>query len=619
MAKRTKRADRPEDMVRSMDAGTLPACSAQDMLLAERRGMADLMNAVVDAVWVDDPLLAGKDHGKDAVKALIGEGCRLKYAYAQRLAEAAEDAVRNVRKQYLGRFRGCMAHVGDVLDRPGEDDRTRSMVPVGVDVTDADMGALKALSADGSWLTAARELATGSRPRGLSDAQVAVLAECRRFALSRYGKPDFAAVGSKATDDHVVQLRLEERMFLGWMNKGKAMFAKLNGDMKAAFDAGKPSFVWPLRLTDLHGRGGFDVPVTVAKTAWDKVRREQDATISGLSLEIGADTVRVRATLRLPRRTPDAAKFARTRRARLDETDFQALADAMNAKTHLLGRDPGFVNTMSWTLVRRDTLITAEMLKAAAFMDKEQARAYLSGHCHDGSNVVFSKHVSGRNFTEHVADLAKAIDGYRSKIDKGYDKLKALKQCLAKPLGLGSVEDRVPGDTNHPDPFVRNLAGRFHRLLNRIRQLKALRRETYRRIDAVKRSWFGWVTNVEAKLSVDFDAAVVREDAGFVTIPKDDPKYMGRRFNRLMNNGCRGRLERIASGKLEWLGVPEARLPSWYTSTTDWRHARVDAAQRNGEVFTSAVDGMVRHADEWASSLFAQFLLLREKAAVAAQ
>jgi hypothetical protein len=590
------------------------------MLLAERRAIADLMNAVVAAVWVDDPLLAAKDHGKAAVKAIIGENCPLKYAYAQRLAEAADDAVRNVRKQYLGRFRGCLAHVGDTLNKPGEDGRTRSMVPVGMEITDADLGALKALAADGTWMAAAKALSTGSRPKGLSDAQVAVLAECRKFALSRCGKPDFAAVGgAKSTDGFTVQLRLEERMFLGWMNKGKAMFAKLNADMKAAFESGKQSFVWPLRLTDLHGKGGFDVSVTVARTAWDKVRREQDAAISGLSLEIGTDTVRVRATLRLPRQTPDAARFARTKRAKLGETDFHALADAMNARTHLLGRDPGFVNTMSWTLVKRDTLITPEMLKAAAFMDKEQARAYLSSHCHDGSNVVFSKHVSGRSFVDHVADLAKVIDGYRSKIDKGYDKLKALKQCLSKPLGLVGEEDLVPEDTNHPDPFVMNLASRFHRLLNRIRQLKALRKETYRRIDAVKRNWFGWVTNVESKLAADFDAAVVREDAGFVTVPKDDPKYMGRGFNRLMNNGCRGRLERIASGKLEWLGVPEARLPSWYTSTTDWRHARVDAAQRSGEVFTSAVDGMVRHADEWASSLFAQFLLLREKAAVAAQ
>ena len=70
-------------------------------------------------------------------------------------------------------------------------------------------------------------------------------------------------------------------------------------------------------------------------------------------------------------------------------------------------------------------------------------------------------------------------------------------------------------------------------------------------------------------MATALDAVVVRENATFLAVPNDDPKYMGRTFNKMLNYGARAIYEAIASAKLAWLGIPELRIPSPYTSKAD--------------------------------------------------
>ncbi|HEV2824260.1 MAG TPA: hypothetical protein VG035_03515 [Actinomycetota bacterium] len=58
------------------------------------------------------------------------------------------------------------------------------------------------------------------------------------------------------------------------------------------------------------------------------------------------------------------------------------------------------------------------------------------------------------------------------------------------------------------------------------------------------------------------------------------------------------------------LGIPEVRIPAPYTSSSDWRCALVDKAQRTGEVFRALIDGMVAQADEHAAVTIALWLLM---------
>jgi hypothetical protein len=490
---------------------------------------------------------------------------------------------------------------------------------------------------------------------GLDGIQGAILEEIHRQALARYTRPAFAAVGPRGTDSFTLQMPIDGRMLEDYTDDLPGLIADLRADMARAWAAGASEFRSLVRVKAPDNRQGHKVeplwlPLVVRKTVWQAVQRRQPenrrAELAGFSLEIGPNRVEVKVLMALPRITPDADRFSRLRRQDLVDADYDALATAVNRRDHLLSRDVNMVNTTAHALARRDRLITGEQLKAALALDKEAARTYLGSHRHDGSALVpedqfrhppagatadLSRlirmplsgnpfHHSGRNFLNAVAVHAARIDLLRGEIDDAYNILQKRKEILLKPLGLASATDPIPGDyvdrdgfpatRRHPDPHVQALIEKFFVLLTHIRQLKALRRELYRKIDALKRCWFGWVTNREVELAQLWNAAVVREDTDFGVIEVDDDEYRGRTFNRVMGNAARGLLERIASAKLAWLGIPEVRIPAPYTSSTDWRCALVDKAQRKGEVFRALIDGLVTHADEHAAVTIALWLLM---------
>jgi hypothetical protein len=133
----------------------------------------------------------------------------------------------------------------------------------------------------------------------------------------------------------------------------------------------------------------------------------------------------------------------------------------------------------------------------------------------------------------------------------------------------------------------------------------------------VKGCWFGRLSTREAETAMALNAAVVRENATFVAVPTDDPKHRGRPFNKMMNNGARALYEAMASARLAWLGMPEFRIPSWFTSQADLVASTVEGTKRNGERFTDAA-GRGWRADEHAGLTIAAWLLLRQRESVAA-
>jgi len=226
-----------------------------------------------------------------------------------------------------------------------------------------------------------------------------------------------------------------------------------------------------------------------------------------------------------------------------------------------------------------------------------------------------------RNFLNCIADHALHVDRLRSQIDLNYTKLAYFKRLLLKPLGLNDPVERVPDGYRgqpgkpaslvHGDPLVQSLIDKFFRILDLPLKLKELRRDVYRKVSAIKRCWFGWLSTREAEMATALDAVVVRENATFLAVPNDDPKYMGRTFNKMLNNGARAIYEAIASAKLAWLGIPKLRIPSPYTSKADLSASSVYETKRRGEDFVDA-SGKKWHADEHAGLTIAAWLLLRK-------
>lgn len=139
----------------------------------------------------------------------------------------------------------------------------------------------------------------------------------------------------------------------------------------------------------------------------------------------------------------------------------------------------------------------------------------------------------------------------------------------------------------------------------------------YRTVEGLKRSWFGHVSRVELELARKWDAGVVREHLTVMAEEKGGPDYKGRTYNKMINNGAKGQYIRRASDKLAWNGVPEAVVPSWWTSSTDVRNGIVDKAQRRGDAFVARADGRKRHADMHAAQTLALWPILRPRPATA--
>lgn len=94
-------------------------------------------------------------------------------------------------------------------------------------------------------------------------------------------------------------------------------------------------------------------------------------------------------------------------------------------------------------------------------------------------------------------------------------------------------------------------------------------------------------------------------------IEVNDPKYKGRLFNKMLNNGAQGQYRRQASEKFLWYGVPELALPSFFTSQVCTIHALIDETVRQGEHFQCPKCPTPRHADEHAADTIGLYLLLK--------
>ncbi len=162
-------------------------------------------------------------------------------------------------------------------------------------------------------------------------------------------------------------------------------------------------------------------------------------------------------------------------------------------------------------------------------------------------------------------------------------------------------------------PKLSRWVARLGRLLAAVARLNEKRRATYRAVDGLKRSRFGHLANVEAELAAEYDALLVMEELTTRPLQVDAPEYEGRTFNRIMANGSRAKFERAAAPRHRWCGNPVVSVPSYFTSTTDHRHAVVDAAQRKGEWFTARADGRGSDSDAHASHTLAVWPLMLAK------
>ncbi len=207
----------------------------------------------------------------------------------------------------------------------------------------------------------------------------------------------------------------------------------------------------------------------------------------------------------------------------------------------------------------------------------------------------------------------RCLVGVRPALDSLLGRLKhEVNRLQGRPSDAAVDQELVGAD----DGRLVGLHRRFFKLLGVVGRLKLLRRQVYRVIDGLKRSWFGFVTTKLAQLCREHKAAYVRENLTILAEGKESPGNKGRTFNKVLNNGSKGQFLRRMSAKLKWYGIPEVVVPSFFTSSTDVRHSCVDGGQRRGEMFTARADGRKMHADVHAALTLALWPILRPRPAL---
>ncbi|MDW9481302.1 hypothetical protein GOB57_21895 [Sinorhizobium meliloti] len=585
---------RNKDLMKRMaDLGTLPMTAE----LAElRSGIIATLDRMAAAVWPADilqPLPSGKD--LDAVLLKVqSEASKggLNNVWAEKARLIAKSGVveqwKRGQQNLFGRFRNIAA----VCDVPLEDG-TKRLVNLPEEfsrsLTAEDATALHETAATldfAATLKLFRDLGDGDCD--LPAHHASALRTMADVVRDRFKRPVWR-------DDAVIQLHLDYRCLRG----GKDALAATLQDLGNAVQEARATRTL-LPLTSVAPRGaGISFPLRLARPVAARIGDDPDLRVAALVLELGPASAKARMVVTRSPKPTSAAAF-RT----------------------VVAEDFGFRNTSSIAVLRSATPIGEEALSRVSGhnggdgkkFSKTASMKFLADHVSgDEVELVELVQFDGKDFLDRIAAQAKKVDGLRSEIDRLYNRLGRIRAEINKVAGAATAE-LVPEVAAMPDhPRYLAMHGRFFRLLAAVARLKETRRAVYSAVAGLKASWFGHVAQRKADLAEKHGAAVVSEDLDVVTIETDDPAYKGRTFNKMINNGSKGQYNLRSDNVLKWRGIASVKVPSFYTSSTDWRTGTVDKAQRRGPVFRAASDGRRWDADLHAAEMIGRYLFLRPK------
>jgi hypothetical protein len=565
-------------------SGIVPS-GKRAQLLALRDNYIAAANAFVDAVFLEEPLAVARNN-EDIHKTLSGLQKAMakgfNKAYVEKARLAVPSAIAQVEEKYLKRLYGRLLHCAAETHEKDPAKRQYLNIPVTIQhkITREMLEALEQKSGklgfDGA-IDLFRQVVIRKSARGLTSKEAMVVRAIHDECLGKYQKPVFGMDGRYAC-----QINLDYRV----VRNRKEPVGELDMGARLLVDRGNRKFYHFLEISNpVPFAEPIRVPVVMSSSTLK--RFDKLSSVSSLAVIIEPDSVSVRAVIAKPDTTADVAGV-----------------------THLIGRDFGMVNTVSLSVVKLDDPVDPEKLKRIAKFTHDEALSYLTSYSHPDTNIVERVRFSGRNFLDGINRYCERIDRLKSQIDTGYNNLARLKEIMCGYLGIGEHE-LFSEEDGFDDPYITAIHAKFFRLYKHIVRMKQIRLNLYKKISSVKRVWFGFLSNQEARLARKYSAAVVREDLGILAKEKKSSGYKGRTFNKTINNGSKGQYIKRASDKLRWDGIPEIVIPSYYTSTTCTVHSLVDDAMRQGEQFCCPQCKIRHNADEHAADTIGKYILLR--------
>lgn len=560
-------------------------------------------NMLARSIWpacVLDSIPLFKQLDQDMLKTQATLKGTLNSVWAEKCRRNAREAVLEQRKRALRCLFGKFKNIGAVGDKP-LDDGTRRLLNIpeawSRKLQDADVSTLQGLAESMNFqgvIELFRKL-RADHATSLPPLHVQALLAMLDLIEERWSCPEWSVNGT-------FMLHLDYRCYAGGRNTQDKLLTALSDAIAPAVKNGARATI-PLLVSGVVARSA---PIALKATLIPKVVQglfkgqaegAEPMRYTSLALELGQREVVVRGVL--------------TQRP---------VPYALSESTHVLGDDFGYTNTSTMVVVQADRSLDTAFFETVKEWGKKEAKAYLSSHHHDGEAIEVEQHC-GRDFMAAVERHALHVDALRGDIDRVYNRIHRIKHEVCRILGIGTdtrldfgahdISPETSADAGG-DKRLARLLQKLQRLLKHVGHLKSLRRGVYRSVDGLKKSWFGWLANRKAALARRYHAVVVREDLSIVAAEKGSPEYKGRTFNKMLNNDSKGQYLRAAASKLRWHGIPEAVIPSSYTSTTDVRHGLVDARQRKQQdEFVARVDGRRMHADVHAALTIALYPLLR--------
>lgn len=549
------------------------------------------MASSVFPAQIETPIPDGKNLDKALLKLQVkirSDGMSSVWAEKARLM--AKTAIQEQWKRGQANLFGRIKHISKRGDKPMDDGHLRLVnLPEewSRSLSDDDVAALQA-RADALDFRGAMALFSELRfsDAGLTETQAGALRAMLRAVEDRFGCPQWR-------DDASIQLHLDGRCIRGGIKTLRPTLEALTEGLTSVRNTRAR-----LVLTSPVARGrGIDMGFFLSERSAKAYSDRADQKFGSLVIELGPQRAQLRGVVLRP-----------------------DLAPSVVGCNVVLGEDFGFTKTSSIVIVKSPEPISQEIVDFVGEKpDKKETRTYLEGHVSgDEIEVLHSWQISGKSFLDLIKEHAQTVDVLRGEIDRCYNRLDRIRKELNEIAGrdpksfVSEVIEAVSASNSEQTRYAR-MHRRFFRLLGGIGKIKARRRDVYRKVVAVKTSWLGHVSNIKIRLAEKYGAAVVSEDLTILTIPKDDPDYKGRTFNKMINNGAKGQYIRRSTDKMKWRGIAHIKVPSYFSSSTDWRTGTVDKAQRNGPKFT-ALDGTTWDADLHAGEMLARWLFLRPKA-----
>jgi transposase len=570
----------------------------------------ELIRAMAIGAFVAEPLLnvgASAEEKKQANRALDDrlvefqkskEGLNAVWCEQGRMR--VKPALEQCDKRYLRQLAGRLRFVGQKIPKsertvstpsaddgvPVEPQRTYFNVPAEVQdvVTEVELAALVKIAEEKQAIETFKRVIIDGDLTGFSENQLAILRFIHARAQEKHIPPEFGA-----QDNFTLQLHIDYRML---PTGRQAEAQELRNGVAFLLEDNKNKRYH--RFLDLSGVAPRAERIRLPLVLTKKIARRLESTRpewASLIVEIAETTVGVRLVAGKP--APVAA----------------------GELYRVIGRDFGYANTITLSVAESAVAIDLEKAKAEIAMlddDQEASRAFIHGReLPQDVKILERLRFCGKAFLDRAATHCKQIDGLKSKIDLAYNRLNQLKQDIATALNL-QIGDLITKEMKRSEQGEN--VREFFATFGLINDLKQARRAIYRKIGALKKNWFGLLSNIEIELARKFQAAVVRENLTVLTAEVDSPAYKGRTFNKMLNNGSKGQYQNRATDKFKWHGVPEIVIPSWYTSRACLLHSTiVEKKHRKGEKIFFPCCGKHDHADEHAADTIAQYVFLRPR------